>query len=312
MPDLFNNVKYYNSLSGEGRREFIDKLYQMLLADGSNPVDYQKLKQQSRITLCPRCGSENIIKAGTRKGRQIYRCKSCKHQFSFTAGTFVYRLRKPSAMLDYIRCMLEGKSLRACAEEVGICLKTSFLWRHRILSALESLDEDIKFSGIIETDELVLKQNKHNAHILLVADREGNVYAKYMGDKAITSVEINNELKNKIDSLTVCCVKDSKKFRDIRKYDIKKTIVIKNKKVKRDIYHLEIVKNEEDNLKKLLTQYKNISPKYLQGYLKFYVLKNNYLSGNVDADVGRLLNIASSAFIPPKHYEKSKNNNKEE
>jgi transposase-like protein len=312
MPDLFNNVKYYNSLSGEGRREFIDKLYQMLLADGSNPVDYQKLKQQSRITLCPRCGSENIIKAGTRKGRQIYRCKSCNHQFSFTACTFVYRLRKPSAMLDYIHCMLEGKSLRACAEEVGICLKTSFLWRHRILSALESLDEDIKFSGIIETEELVLKQNKHNAHILLVADREGNVYAKYMGDKAITSVEINNELKNKIDSLTVCCVKDSKKFRDIRKYDIKKTIVIKNKKVKRDIYHLEIVKNEEDNLKKLLTQYKNISPKYLQGYLKFYVLKNNYLSGNVDADVGRLLNIASSAFIPSKHYEKSKNNNEEE
>jgi hypothetical protein len=61
-----------------------------------------------------------------------------------------------------------------------------------------------------------------------------------------------------------------------------------------------------------LTQYRNISPKYLQGYLKFYVLKNNYLSGNVDADVGRLLNIASSAFIPSKHYEKSKNNNKEE
>lgn len=62
----------------------------------------------------------------------------------------------------------------------------------------------------------------------------------------------------------------------------------------------------------MLAQYKNISPKYLQGYLKFYALKNNYLSGNVNADVGRLLNIASSASIPPKHYEKSKNNKKEE
>lgn len=82
--------------------------------------------------------------------------------------------------------------------------------------------------------------------------------------------------------------------------------------MKTDIYHLKIVKNEKDNLKKMLAQYRNISPKYLQGYLKFYVLKNNYLSGNVDADVGRLLNIASSAFIPSKHYEKSKNNNEEE
>lgn len=312
MSDLFNNAGYFNSLSGESRREFIDKLYQMLIADGANAVDYQKLKQQSRATICPRCGSENIVKAGVNNNKQRYKCKSCKHQFSYTAGTFVYRLHKPSAMLDYIRCMLEGKTIRACASEVGISVPTSFNWRHKILSALESLDEDIKFSGIIETDELVLKQNKYNAHILLVADREGSVYAKYMGDKDITSVEINKELKNKIDSLTVCCVKNTKEFRDIRKYDIKKTIVIKDEKVKTDIYHLKIVKNEEDNLKKMLAQYKNISPKYLQGYLKFYVLKNNYLSGNVNADVGRLLNIASSASIPPKHHEKSKNNKKEE
>jgi hypothetical protein len=50
----------------------------------------------------------------------------------------------------------------------------------------------------------------------------------------------------------------------------------------------------------MLAQYRNISPKYLQGYLKFYVLKNNYLSGNVKADIGRLLNITPSASIPPK------------
>jgi len=70
--------------------------------------------------------------------------------------------------------------------------------------------------------------------------------------------------------------------------------------VKNDIYHLKIVKNEKDNLKKMLAQYRNISHKYLQGYLKFYVLKNNYLSGNVKADIGRLLNITPSASIPPK------------
>lgn len=81
--------------------------------------------------------------------------------------------------------------------------------------------------------------------------------------------------------------------------------------MKNDIYHLKIVKNEKDNLKKMLAQYRNISPKYLQGYLKFYVLKNNYLSGNVNADIGRLLNITPSASIPLKHYEKSKNNKKE-
>jgi len=61
----------------------------------------------------------------------------------------------------------------------------------------------------------------------------------------------------------------------------------------------------------MLALCKNISSKYLQDYLKFYIIKNNYLRGNVNADVGRLLNIASSASIPPKHYEKSKNNKNE-
>lgn len=57
-------------------------------------------------------------------------------------------------MLDYLRCMLEGKSIRACAREVGISVPTSFNWKHKILSALKSLDEEIKFSIIIETDVL--------------------------------------------------------------------------------------------------------------------------------------------------------------
>jgi hypothetical protein len=55
---------------------------------------------------------------------------------------------------------------------------------------------------------------------------------------------------NKIYSLTVCFVKNTKEFKDIKKYDIKKLRVVKDKKVKTDIYHLKIVKNEKDNLKK--------------------------------------------------------------
>jgi len=160
MSDLFNYVKYFNSLSEERRREFIDKLYKMLMTDGANAVDCQDLKTQSVSQKCPNCKSIHIKKNGHQHGQQIYKCKNCGKNFRETTGTLVYYLHKKELMLDYLRCMLEGKSLRACASEVGISLPTSFAWRHKILSALESLNENIKIYSIIETDEFILKQNK--------------------------------------------------------------------------------------------------------------------------------------------------------
>ncbi|MDI3479702.1 MAG: hypothetical protein PWQ14_848 [Rikenellaceae bacterium] len=160
MSDLFNYVKYFNSLSEERRREFIDKLYQMLMTDGANAGDYQDLKAKSVSPKCPNCKSIHIKKNGHQRGQQIYKCKNCGKNFRETTGTLVYYLHKKELLLDYLRCMLEGKTIRACASEVGISVPTSFNWRHKILSALESLDENIKISSIIETDEFILKQNK--------------------------------------------------------------------------------------------------------------------------------------------------------
>ena len=56
--------------------------------------------------------------------------------------------------------MFEGKSLRACASEVGISLRTSFNWRHKILAAIKSLQGGISFSGIVEADELLMKYSE--------------------------------------------------------------------------------------------------------------------------------------------------------
>jgi transposase-like protein len=154
MSDLFNNVDYYNSLSEEHKREFIDKLYQMLIADGANALDYKGLKAQSVSPQCPYCKSIHIKKNGHQRGQQVYKCKNCGKNFRETTGTIIYYLHKKELMLDYLRCMLEGKSIRACAREVGISVPTSFNWKHKILSALKSLDEEIKFSIIIETDVL--------------------------------------------------------------------------------------------------------------------------------------------------------------
>ena len=63
-------------------------------------------------------------------------------------------------MLDYIRCMLEGKTLSACAKEVGISLPTSFAWRHRILAALRNFEANVYFFGIVDVEELIMNYSE--------------------------------------------------------------------------------------------------------------------------------------------------------
>ncbi|MDY0401308.1 MAG: hypothetical protein WC170_06780, partial [Bacteroidales bacterium] len=58
------NLLAYQALPKEQKRRFLDNLYQFLLKNNYTAVDYQKLKIQSTAPICPRCESENVIKAG--------------------------------------------------------------------------------------------------------------------------------------------------------------------------------------------------------------------------------------------------------
>ncbi len=58
-------------------------------------------------------------------------------------------------MQSYLRCMEQGMSIKKIAKELGICIQTSFDWRHKILSSLEQFVPD-KLSSEVECDELEL------------------------------------------------------------------------------------------------------------------------------------------------------------
>jgi len=122
MKKIVENTSKYLAMSKEENKEFLDNLYSLMKKLEADVVDYQGLKILSAPPLCPDCRSNHIIKNGLQNGMQNYRCKDCGRQFRVTTGTFVYRLQKKEKMLDYIRCMVAGKSLRACAKEVGVCV----------------------------------------------------------------------------------------------------------------------------------------------------------------------------------------------
>ncbi|OQC47851.1 MAG: ISXO2-like transposase domain protein [Bacteroidetes bacterium ADurb.Bin035] len=215
-------------------------------------------------------------------------------------------------MLDYMRCMLEGKSLRACANEVGICLKTSFEWRHKILAAIRSLEGGISFSGIVEADELLMnysekgrkfknkeeyqkaKKKKHpKVAVLVVTDREGNLLFKQVGEKKVKNEQLRDELKCRLSENNLICVKPKKEFRKAVKSLQNKKVIVNKRQIKRGIYSVKIVENKISDFKTWLSRFHGVATKYLQSYLMWFVIMNKYLKELINPDIGRLLNLSS-------------------
>jgi len=306
------NIAAILSLTKEGKREFLDNLYDFLNSNKLTALDYQRIKILSTAPICPRCRCEYVTKAGVHNGRQVYKCKSCKYQFRETAKSLVYHLHKYPLILDYLKCMLEGKSLRACAREVGISLPTSFRWRHKILSAIQGLEGGINFSGITEADELLMQYSEKgrrykspeekeqamktvhpNVAVLVMTDREGNLLFKYTGENKVQNSQIKEELKRRVSENNLICFKPNDEFKQAVMESPSKKVIVRRKTKGLAIYSVNVAEKKITNFLVWMMRFRGVATKYLQNYLMWFVVMNKYLKNNVESDIGRLLNLSS-------------------
>jgi len=306
------NIAAILALTKEGKREFLDNLYQFLNSNRLTALDYQRIKILSTAPICPRCRCEYVTKAGVHNGRQVYKCKNCKYQFRETAKSLVYHLHKYPLILDYLKCMLEGKSLRACAREVGISLPTSFRWRHKILSAIQGLEGGINFSGITEADELLMQYSEKgrrykspeekeqamktvhpNVAVLVMTDREGNLLFKYTGENKVQNSQIKEELKRRVSENNLICFKPNDEFKQAVMESLSKKVIVRRKTKGLAIYSVNVAEKKITNFLVWMMRFRGVATKYLQNYLMWFVVMNKYLKDKVESDIGRLLNLSS-------------------
>ena len=306
------NIAAILSLTKEGKREFLDNLYDFLNSNKLTALDYQRIKILSTAPICPRCRCEYVTKAGVHNGRQVYKCKSCKYQFRETAKSLVYHLHKYPLILDYLKCMLEGKSLRTCASEVGISLPTSFRWRHKILSAIQGLEGGISFTGITETDELLMQYSEKgrryksweekeqamktvhpNVAVLVMTDREGNLLLKHTGENRVQNSQRKKELKRRVSEDNLICFKPNEEFQQAIIESPSKKVLIRRKTKGLAVYSLNIAEKKINNFLIWMMRFRGVATKYLQNYLMWFVVMNKYLKDKVESDIGRLLNLSS-------------------
>ncbi|WP_104745207.1 IS1595 family transposase, partial [Helicobacter acinonychis] len=110
-----------------------------------------------KITHCPHCNSAEFSKNGKVSGFQRFICKECGKTFGTRNQTIFYAVKKDMGIWkQYIHCMIEKYSLRKTAEICGISTRTAFVWRHKILDALQKMQDEVKLDGAVEADETFL------------------------------------------------------------------------------------------------------------------------------------------------------------
>ncbi len=297
--------KMFSLLPTSSQNILLDELLQeqelkgKILLEANDEVSKKRKKKP-----CPYCSSKNIYKRGKQNKIQMYRCNDCAKWYSETTGTPLYEIKLKSKWQSYIRCMEKGMSIAKIAEELEICIQTSFDWRHKILSSLEQFVPE-QLSSEVECDELELALNdkgkkdlerdarkrgtdfKRNqgqdevtvVQVVTAVERNGNKFLKAVASKRLSKDEITKALDGKLADNTTLITDKHPSYRAFAKDNpsIKhKALLAKDHVDKKDkTIHLQKVNNVHSQVRKFLRPFNGVSSKYLQNYLNWYAYVDN-------------------------------------
>ena len=304
-------LKAAKCLSDAEIKKISDSLLSMLGVSSESRV-----KSGKRISKCRKCESDKIIKFGVDKnGKQRYRCKCCGATFTETSYSVISRTRHSDDVWEkYIHLLLKGASLEECAFQCAISVRTAFIWRHKILSALQRDQDNRIMAGIIEADEMFLpisykgnhknskrfvmprkafqrgSDNRSNnvpkACIMCAVERNGQSYGEVLGQGQTTTKMVTHAFKNRIaaDSIVLSDYAAAMKSFFAKKADVELVLLhstadgSRHSKIPeiRGIYHVQTVNNFHNRLQRFLRCYNGVSTKYLNHYINLFVWIENH------------------------------------
>lgn len=311
-------INQISSLNKTELKQVSEKLLQMLKeASGVACVS------SDFVDNCRKCDSEHIVKFGKDKnGKQRYKCKSCGTTFTETSYSVV---SKSHCSLDtwekYIELLLDSASLERCAKECNISVRTAFIWRHKILNAMQKDQSNRCLAGIIEVDELYVSvsykgnhkkskkftmprapyrrggdnmvRTERKACVVCAVERNGQTYAETVGTGQPTIRMLKHSFNERLlpDSLVI-----SDKSIGLRNYFNNHTslelvqLLSKKERNKRHsppqvkgIYHVQTVNSLHKRFRTFIRKYNGVSTKYLNHYIGLFIWLENYKKiNNVD------------------------------
>lgn len=251
---------------------------------------------------CVHCGSTAIVKYGRVRRAQRYRCKDCGKTFNtLTFSSLSYSKLPLDLWVHYAQCLISGYSIRKSAKAVGVCVKTSFYMRHKLLDCIRAYIGVGHVEGIIELDETMVAESFKGNHkksgfilprkprkrggeihtrgisneyicIASAIDRHGNIILEAVCKGRITHTDLEKLFTNHIDTHSIICSDSHKSY-----IQFAKNLSLEHKQIprgfhKNGIYHINRVNSLHSRFKQWLAGFKGVSTKYLPNYLSFFKL----------------------------------------
>ena len=300
MASIQEVVKIIKSLSKSDRAlllEILTDTPEIKAESGFNSI-------KTKVT-CPHCHSNHFVKNGFRGEIQRFICKDCKKSFTTRTNTITEHSKKSyETWCKFLECMMNGMSIRRSAEVCGINKDTAFIWRHKVLDALQEMQSSVKLDGIVETDEtffpLSFKGN-HEKSTNFVMPRKAHKRGKQVhlrglsreqvcvpcsvNGNGLSVARISNlgkvgtkdlefAFRNQITEDSVVCCDGAtayKKYAQNHKLDL---IQLKSGKSKIGNFHVQHINAYHSVLKTWIRRFNGVSTKYLNNYLVWHNFVN--------------------------------------
>src|SRR5581483_11366360 len=171
--------------------------------------------------VCPHCNSTEAYKLTPKaEGKKhvrfgVYKCKSCRKQFTVTVGTIFEGSRIKIAdwlMALYLMCSSKkGISAHQLHRTLGVTYKTAWFMAHRIRLAMREAPLSDKLNGVVEVDETYVggkmrggkrgRGSENKTPVFALVQRGGQLRAHKV--RNVTAGTLKNANRNNVDKNAV-------------------------------------------------------------------------------------------------------------
>jgi transposase-like protein len=323
IPENFS--EYFQSLDFSERQAIVNELTLLISTDTDDTFGILSKANERKSTSCPHCLGDSIRANGkSSNGVQRYYCKDCKKYFRDTTGKVIFGLKKPALLSKYLYNMLMGYSIKKCGEQTGVCVQTSFDWRHKILSSFEQACP-AGFQGITESDDIFFlesgkgsrdltrkprkrgskatKRGISNEQIAVVVtcDRTDNKELRVATRGRISKKDLEIVFAGKLEKVETLCTDTHRSYTAFAKsknIDHQKFNASKGQRVKNKVYHVQNVNNTAARLRTWMRPFNGVATKYLQNYMNWFMILERIKNNNQ-----RLKEFAYFAFASQNSWE---------